>query len=246
MDLIIELTRRCNMNCCHCLRGCQQNKDIDDKTIENIMISFTNESFPNITLTGGEPSLVPEKILTTIKYAKQYNVEFENFYIATNALEVSDLFIKSVTELYLYCYDNEFSMLHISNDEYHSYAWEENCKKLELFKFTSKKFEDGDDYTLINEGRAPDNYSPDRLREIGLYKIDEEDEEPDYLYINALGNILLSCDLSFDTQDLEQLIIGNINEEFELEEGIQKYNNMLEQTGFKTVQNIKESEYELT
>jgi len=55
-NLIIEITRKCNFTCDHCLRGEAQNKDIDHKVID-ALLDNNIEYISNITFTGGEPSL---------------------------------------------------------------------------------------------------------------------------------------------------------------------------------------------
>lgn len=35
MNLVIEVTRKCNLSCDHCLRGCSQNMDMKKEYIED-------------------------------------------------------------------------------------------------------------------------------------------------------------------------------------------------------------------
>ena len=54
-DLVLEVTRRCNMSCAHCCRGDAQNCDITHKVIDD---AFANLSgIGSLVFTGGEPSL---------------------------------------------------------------------------------------------------------------------------------------------------------------------------------------------
>ena len=59
-NIAIEVTRKCNMGCEHCLRGNAQNMDIDFGYID----SFLNDvsSIGTITFSGGEPALNVEAI----------------------------------------------------------------------------------------------------------------------------------------------------------------------------------------
>ena len=54
-NLAIEVTRKCNIKCAHCLRGDSQNKDIDLKYIDILLdqVNYIGHFCP----TGGEPSL---------------------------------------------------------------------------------------------------------------------------------------------------------------------------------------------
>lgn len=54
-NLILEVTRRCNMNCAHCLRGDAQNMDADPALIPKIFDGI--DDIDTITFTGGEPAL---------------------------------------------------------------------------------------------------------------------------------------------------------------------------------------------
>lgn len=53
-NLVIEVTRRCNMCCTHCLRGDAQDLDISDEVLETVARNIQPSS---VTFTGGEPSL---------------------------------------------------------------------------------------------------------------------------------------------------------------------------------------------
>ena len=53
--VVIEVTRRCNMNCAHCLRGDAQNLDISIDVIDRFFDAFANGAdISTITFTGGE------------------------------------------------------------------------------------------------------------------------------------------------------------------------------------------------
>lgn len=53
--LEVELTRRCNMGCKHCMRGNAQNKDIKYEDIDSFLDQV--EMIDHLVLTGGEPLL---------------------------------------------------------------------------------------------------------------------------------------------------------------------------------------------
>lgn len=156
MDLssvIIEVTRKCNMSCEHCLRGCSQNMDIEETTLENFFSKVS--SIGNLTITGGEPSLVPEKINAIVAIAKKHNVSIETFYMVTNGKEVTDNFMNAVLSLYLYCGDKESCNLMYSDDCFHDYILDENRSKLEAFRFTSPRNDSHISYdNVISEGRS--------------------------------------------------------------------------------------------
>jgi hypothetical protein len=201
-NVIIELTRRCNMTCSHCLRGDAQNLDMDLSHVEELFRK--TDRIHTLSLSGGEPSLVPDKIIGIISLAEKYKIVIDNFYIATNAKVVSDNFIMAVIRLYLFCGDNEISALQYSSDQYHEEPlWDENIRKLEALSFTSDK---GEINSLLDMGNASYNCSCDR--EVNIYAPIISDEFEDELfvsegeiYLNCKGDISPSCDLSYEIQD---------------------------------------------
>ena len=127
-DAIIEVTRRCNMKCQHCLRGNQQNLDINIDYVDKFFSKI--KTIGCLTLSGGEPSLVPHIITQIIESAKRNKTEINNFYIATNAKKITEEFILAVLKLYSYCNENEISLLKYSNDNFHELVDQENVKLL--------------------------------------------------------------------------------------------------------------------
>lgn len=90
-NLILEITRRCNMNCAHCMRGEAQNIDIPfeviDKALENV------SHIGNLTLTGGEISLNPPAISYVAQQIIKRGINVDNIYMVTNGkLVTADFF----------------------------------------------------------------------------------------------------------------------------------------------------------
>ena len=54
-QLTLEVTRRCNMNCAHCLRGDAQCLDMSKEVVDKVLQDIDYISF--LFFTGGEPSL---------------------------------------------------------------------------------------------------------------------------------------------------------------------------------------------
>lgn len=224
-QLIIEITRKCNMACDHCLRGDPENVVIDPEYINEIMSQVS--SIGMLTITGGEPSLHPEIILDIVEAARHYGVDISNFYMVTNAKKVTETFSHAVMKLYWYCSDNDVSQLAISNDAYHDILDDDNVKMLQSFSFTTFKSENQEEYNnfLIGEGRAVENYYTTRIAETGSYEVDEWGISGDEIYLNALGNLVSNCNLSYETQDNDkEFFIGDVKEEnFNLLESVKKY-----------------------
>lgn len=107
-DLVLELTRRCNMKCEHCLRDDAQDLDMPGQLIENVMSRMDSAS--TLTFTGGEPTLVPDLIQKTLELAKKYGVRIAEAYIVTNGKSVPDAFLDACREWNAYCIKSSFSM----------------------------------------------------------------------------------------------------------------------------------------
>lgn len=220
-NLIIEVTRKCNFSCSHCLRGEAQNKNIDLKYIDALFDNNDINYISNVTFTGGEPSLNIRAIDYFIEKCKRNNVEVGSFYIATNGSTASGNieFLQLLIKLYCFCSDNEISAVEISKTDYHNQNMQnaEAINKLKCLSFVREK-EHLDSKYLINEGKAKEiveyygrtkearHIIPDNQLILNEY----EEIENDYLYINCKGDIILSCDLSYKRQDIHK--IGNIKE----------------------------------
>lgn len=218
-DLVIELTRRCNMACQHCLRGCAQAIDINKELIRKALDPF--ERINMLTLTGGEPSLVPKLISYTITYVIERGIELGSFYVVTNGKVYSPSMIHTLRRAYYYADEKEMCCLSVSVDPYH----DDNYSVLrryenEIFYRPDKISPNIDEY-LINEGRAYENgigvrnlRPRDRIDPDDTYIYTTKDGDDvlvvnDLMYVTALGDVLLECDLSYESQ--ESFSIGNLN-----------------------------------
>ncbi len=212
-DLVIEITRKCNTICDHCLRGESENKEISYIAMEETLKQFDRIS--NITFTGGEPSLNPEAIQHFLSICKSKRIEVGSFYIATNAIHASDEFVKSLLDLWLYCdemVEDEIGGVAISNDFFHT-PDSETVKRLKAFKFTNLRYSEKrkgfyDGSYLINEGFQYDNMNEGRILEPENFDYLDLDEfkESGYfqdikLYLNCKGQIILGCDWSYQNQE---------------------------------------------
>lgn len=93
-NVVLEITRRCNMSCAHCLRGNAQPKDIKPEILENFFAPLSY--IQTLTLSGGEPSLRPRLMLDVLEVCKKYHVEVGSVYIVTNGKQVTSDFLDAV------------------------------------------------------------------------------------------------------------------------------------------------------
>lgn len=232
-NLILEVTRRCNLKCKHCLRGPAENLSLGHGTVVEALHQL--DAIGSITFTGGEPSLVPE-VLKMIRGAvslRQINVE--NFYIATNGItnDKYDHFMIEIFKWWMLCSDNEISSVDISRDQWHKEVPPVEHHPLGAFRFTGERSIDSrPPFALINEGRTKRmtnlpiksfgemtfsrincrrNIRSGSLirsswKDNGIEHIHFDDES---VYINVHGDVILGCDFSYKSQD--KLKIGNVH-----------------------------------
>lgn len=124
-NLCIEITRRCNMRCAHCMRGDAEPVDIPLKHISNLLRHVRHIHHFNIT--GGEPSLNVRAIRHILERVRAYGITVNDFYIVTNgsATSRSEEFIEACAALYEYQEEKEQDsghMLEMSDDRFHDPA----------------------------------------------------------------------------------------------------------------------------
>lgn len=201
-NLVIEITRRCNMSCEHCLRGEAQNKNIKLKYIDSLLSQC--DSIGNVTFTGGEPSLNVPAIDYFLKKAKEMNVLIGGFYIATNGLTITEEFILACLRLYSYSEEKDICSVHVSNDVFHANEGNYDTELLDGLSFFSRRFsEEGYDYNryrgLLKEGRADENFGDGR--KVTVIEVTTKDDlDSTEVVLNCNGQIINGCDWSYKSQ----------------------------------------------
>ena len=236
-NMILEVTRRCNMACAHCMRGTAENMDMSEIIVDKVLESV-NE-IQSLVFSGGEPFMNHFIMEYTLKRVKEMSIPVYSVYVVTNGKEVNDEYLKLMDDWILYvlscCYttdewldetahmpdnsqtiweDINYSGVSISRDIYHESIPTENYLNWRLRSYYSTAKENGDiQHSLINEGRAKDNG-------IGKYEITADKffiEDctdgsilVDELYISSDGNVVPDCNMSY--QSIEERSFGNILE----------------------------------
>jgi organic radical activating enzyme len=219
-ELTIEVTRRCNLECPHCLRGDIQKRNIPLIYVENVFKEV--DSIGTITFTGGEPFLVINRIEQIMNLAKMYNVEIQNFYIATNGTINTKKVLKVLMDLYIQCTDNEISAVEVSTDQFHIDGGADvdfYSTYLSILKFVRERDKGKDDYRqLKKEGRNKYTNGANLVTE-ETYSVDCYNDTYNVegiIYINAKGEIIAGCDWSYESQ--KDHVIGNCKNEFMMKE----------------------------
>lgn len=90
-NLTLEITRRCNMSCIHCLRGEAENVDMTENILQAVLAPISHIS--TITFTGGEPALQISCMENTLRIVKERGIPVNSGFLATNGLQVTDQFL---------------------------------------------------------------------------------------------------------------------------------------------------------
>ena len=239
-NVVIEITRRCNMACLHCLRGEPEARSISDKIINRFFLHLRGDSIGTLTITGGEPSLAPSRIQAIVQAIRWSGVEVNSFYMVTNGKRCPPAFVKAVNDLYNVCSDQGSCCLHYSNDMFHDKGYKEVHDKFECYEFF-KGGKDSKDWPLnydklINEGRSREEWIGRKELEMDRYLV-IPDDDPDecagvregLFYINALGKVLPSCDMSYESQRHPNVILGDVfDEDFNLCRYAEEFNAKLD------------------
>lgn len=223
----IEVTRRCNLECAHCLRGDRESKDIQDSILYNIFNGVTE--IGTLFLTGGEPFLVPEKLEKILSIINKKGIKTHYFSITTNATVLSQRQIDIIHEI------ERISTLDIrfSHDKFHEIEQErkgltqkfnENMKTFSVLGYTNEnqsfivdthgirnigraKYLTPNILKAVNEWKYPTNYEFDIMGSPNTFDIFHLIyQTPTDLRI--LGNILFDVsgnlvnnDMSYETED---------------------------------------------
>jgi|SRR6056297_1460022 len=212
--LILELTRRCNMACKHCLRGKQQNEDMPGKYVHDFFSRV--DVIQGLTLSGGEPTIAPKIIQEVAEEIIRTGIEIQNFFIVTNGKKISDEFLTSVETIKKACSQNDKSHVEVSNHIYNKSLTDTNVQRLNTLSIPVKVKYESDDffpYTILNEGFAKENGIGYRDFPLPSYRKKYIDFDRELLsrrimlYLNTHGKVLYGCNWSYESQKDPQHII---------------------------------------
>ena len=264
-DAVIEVTRKCNLKCQHCLRGNAQRKNIPNNYIYKFLQLI--DSIHSLTITGGEPTLNMEgleQIRNCIVYS---NCEVDNFYMVTNGKSIHiDELAEWIYLMYLACSDNEISGVNFSFDSFHTSIlnWKQSEKQKRNFYRLQEIIENkyglnrlGGDFirkhsdkswgyhSLINEGRAKGYGS--RENEVTPFEMFSQEFDDDgsadisenEVYLSCSGYIVAGCDWSYESidnrKDIRICHIDDINCQDDFINALTEYNKKLEVKELQTV-----------
>ena len=116
-SLMIELTRKCNLSCKHCMRGDAQDVTITREIIDTIFENVGDCS--RFSFTGGEPLLALDELEYFVDRIIESGYNTNVIDLVTNGT-VMDRHIMDVFEKFCYSGKGREAHLLISNDRFHS------------------------------------------------------------------------------------------------------------------------------
>ena len=237
-SLAIEVTRRCNMSCAHCMRGdvpTTGNVDMELSVVKPLLDNL--ECIGTLTFTGGEPC-TPQGIRAMqeiLGYIKDRGIPVYNFYVVTNGKALNREFLYTMLELYAYVVqcggEPDMCGLALSKDRFHEPIPKENETLLRgLSFFVEDKFTNFDARPMmIWKGRAAENfdctdalvnqYSLNDFSDQNPYELlrfnsygpkDNREIQIELLTVTVNGNLLPVCDYAY--ADEETLTLGKASD----------------------------------
>ncbi len=224
-QLMVEVTRKCNMKCDHCMRGPAQNISMT----KEIMINFLSD-IKHINLvgfTGGEPTLPDgiKAIKQFIKICKTFKITVDSFFIITNGKSWRKEIPKTVGSLLNFCEKNNQSVVEISRDQYHDdIDLERGIFHHEMVSEFSTKIKDTG-FRVLNRARQIDdvcNQGKASTSGIGTFdysgpavmSFSRNGTVRGIFYLNCLGNVIWGADWSYESQNEPQNIVCSASDRF--------------------------------
>jgi organic radical activating enzyme len=213
-DLILEVTRRCNMVCRHCMRGQMQQLDMNRQVVDRLLESV--DSIDGVTFTGGEPLLNVSIIRYFTDELMRKGISLGHFFVVTNGKKFDRDFVDCLIDLYDYCSNDDDDMcgLEISQDQFHEEVEIPKLyKALKFFRPDARKENYRFD-SILKSGLARLNGIGRRKSYRTSWSIESYDDEtirPEMVYIAANGNVYHDCDASY--YQIDKYNSGNVLKE---------------------------------
>lgn len=167
--LCIEVTRKCNMKCLHCMRGEPQKIEVSLNIIDELFNNnnFTIKEIKELVITGGEPTLNVKALLKIIREIIENKIIIKSFNMVINGSNYSKKIIDSLN--LLHNYGVSIINLICSLDQYHNPPKNEILNKYYLLSYFKANYRHLSNNDIICIGRAYKN----KLGKIETYYINE-------------------------------------------------------------------------
>lgn len=200
-NLIIEVTRKCNMSCEHCLRGQAENRNIDINLFRKFIELNRIDSISCLSITGGEPLLNPSAIIRIAHVIHEQRIDLFGFFLATNGTVFSNKVIESLAMFRHMVDEDEMFTLTVSKDYFH----DEDLPQHPIWKLINHTVRTVKRENVIAEGRGRDVNPKGRLVHNEPWTWEDGDIQEGNVYINALGMVCKECDFSYESQRLKNI-----------------------------------------
>lgn len=213
-QLVVEVTRRCNMRCAHCLRRDAQDVDLDERYVRALLDQTA--SISSVTFTGGEPSLAVPVMRRFYELAAAASVTPYSFYVVTNGAENQLELATCCLEMYAASEDRDVCGVALSVDDYHDATRQSDIVRALTFYRDDKELfysqrthrveprRGHADEWVMPVGRAGDNGLGRAERDSDAkFSVDEcgDDISVETLYLACDGRVYPDVDLSYDAMD---------------------------------------------
>ena len=221
----LEITRKCNLKCAHCLRGDAQHLSMKKEVIDKILDS--SAGIKEIFFTGGEPFLEPDLIEYVVDQVIERDFECFSMSVVTNGTIMNDNGIRCVKALNKFAEwshrkygDAAKSGINISNDNFHDVSSSNSC--MDFYKPYIGEYLDLD---LHGEIKPEQVINEDRAMQTGIATDDWRTihATPRRIYINEYNSVVcqlfLTCTGNLyvpefhSWKDIDDNSIGNIMNE---------------------------------
>lgn len=224
-DVILEITRWCNMECYHCIRGEREKKRMSKDAMRTVFGKFNCGRIGTLTFTGGEPTLALDLMEYALECARMYHVNVGNIWMATNGTCTSQKFFKLFERWMNYCDDREMCGIRVSIDQYHERVFSQGAfrdfqyyvrEELGYRSFYIEFNGAPNDYDyLYNAGRAQGWGGKEVENKLGFYEYDDDEWRLDGdLYIGANGILYPTCDISYELMRNEYWQICRVEDDW--------------------------------
>lgn len=206
--LHLEVTKRCNMKCEHCLRGKSQKRDMDKATIDSVLNTF--DHIWKVHFDGGEPTLNLEIIEYFFEQALKLNKMPGFFYITTNGKEKQKELADILSKYYPHCKSKNNCIVAISRDSFHEAISDNHLETLEFYSEYENHEEQDDREWLVDIGNTRRNnllrneHNPREFKPLDIaYYMNNDRKTIDinFMYITTDGDVIADPEHSYAEEE---------------------------------------------
>lgn len=120
-EMIMEVTRWCNLDCWHCSRGEAQNAFMSFETINNLLSNV--DEISTLVISGGEPLIAVPQLNAISDGISRMGIKVNQISIITNGTILNADVVRALERLDMVC---KILNVKVSDDKFHKMALERN------------------------------------------------------------------------------------------------------------------------